>query len=419
VIEISGSPACSESLNNEELSREFDLRPRRLSESIVMTTRFSLTSICLLYVSLFLPAAAKAQEVEWRTDYGKALQEAGKKNRPLVIDVGTENCFYCKQLDQRTFKDASLVSMLNERCIPLRIDADQHPRLTEALRVQLYPTLVFATADGKILGYQQGFIEAGPLQERLNTLFFTPAAVAGGSGATTPNRDIDEAKRAIAASDYPRALAILKPIAESSKDTSVQEKAKQLIQDMEQQAAGRCAEARQLMEKGKVPQAAETVAEVVRVYPGTQAAREGGKLLVSLASRITANEDSKSLVAREMLDQAREDFRRKQFLSCLDRCESLMVTYANQNEGAEASKLAAEIRDNPESAKQVCEQLSERLGGMYLSLAESLLKKGQPQQAIFYLERVKRTFPGTRNAEVARVRLAQIQGPNIAPETKK
>src|SRR5579875_1351293 len=364
-----------------------------------------------------LPASTQAQEVEWRLDYGKARQEAEKKNRPLVIDVGTEHCHFCKQLDQRTFKDPALVALLNERCIPLKIDADQHAKLAEALRVEYYPTLVFATPEGKILGYQQGFIEAAALYERLTKLFFTSPAAGG--GVPNPNRDIDEAKRAMAVGDYPRAIALLKPIAETANDPAVQKRASQLLQDLEQQAAGRCAEARQLAESGKVPQAVETVTELVRVYPGTKAAREGGQLLVTLASRVTPRENPRSQVARELLEQAREDYQRRQYLSCLDSCENLIANYSDLNEGVEASKLAAEIKSNPEYTKQACEQMGERLTTLYLSLAETWLKKGQPQQAIFYLERIIQTFPNTRNADIAQVRLAQIQGPGRMPEAKK
>jgi thioredoxin-like negative regulator of GroEL len=369
----------------------------------------------LLYAAL--PTATQAQEVEWRLDYGKARQEAVEKNRPLVIDVGTEHCYFCKQLDLRTFKDPAVVALLNERCIPLKIDADQHPRLAEALRVEYYPTLVFATAEGKILGYQQGFIEAGALHERLTKLFFT-SATAGG-GVPNPSHDIDEAKHAMAVGDYPRAIALLKPIAETAKDAAVQKQARQILQDLEQQAAGRCAEAKQLAESGKVPQAVETVTELVRVYPGTKAAREGGQLLVTLASRVVPHENSRSHVARELLEQAREDYQRRQYLSCLDSCENLIANYSDLNESAEASKLAAEIKSNPEYTKQACEQMGERLTTLYLSLAETWLKKGQPQQAIFYLERIIQTFPNTRNADIAQVRLAQIQGPGRMPEAKK
>ena len=382
-----------------------------------MRTRDFLLPICLYFACCLAATTATAQEVEWRQDYGKARQEAVEKNRPLFIDVGTENCYFCKQLDQRTFKDPAMAAMLNERCIPLRIDAEQHPRLTEALRVEYYPTLVFASAEGKILGFQQGFIEAGALRERLTKLFFT-SAVAGG-GAPNPNREIEEAKRAIAVGDYPRALALLKPVAETAKETAVQNQAKLLLQDMEQQAAGRCAEARQLVENGKVPQAVETVTELVRVYPGTKAAREGGQLLVTLASRVVPHENARSQAAQELLDRARDDSRQQQYLSCLERCENLIANYADRSESAEASKLAAEIKSNPEWTKQACEQMSERLSSLYLTLAETWLKKGQPQQAIFYLERVVQTFPHTRNADIAQIKLALIQGPSRMPELKK
>jgi outer membrane protein assembly factor BamD (BamD/ComL family) len=48
---------------------------------------------------------------------------------------------------------------------------------------------------------------------------------------------------------------------------------------------------------------------------------------------------------------------------------------------------------------------------LYLALADTWLKRGQPQQAVFYLERVVQSFPNTRHAEAAQIRLSQIQGP--------
>lgn len=383
-----------------------------------MSTRFSLRLFslccvcCLLYPAL--PASAQTQEVQWRTDYMKACQEATAKKRPIVIDVVTEHCYYCKQLDLRTFKDPALVTLLNQRCIPLKVDAEQHPRLAEALRVTNYPTLVFANADRRILGYQEGFIDATPLQERLNKLLFSKSEPETGT-----NRELQEAVQAVATADYARAIALLKPVAENAKDAAIQKQARQMLQDLEKQAAGRCTEARQLVESGKVPQAVETVTELVRVYPGTKAAREGSQLLVTLASRVTPHENGRNRTAHDLLEQAREEYRHQQYLACLDRCEKLSADFSDLPEGAEASKLAAEIKANPEWTKQACDQMGERLSSLYLTLAETWLKKGQPQQAVFYLERVMQTFPNTRNAEIAQVRLAQIQGPARTPDLGK
>ena len=86
----------------------------------------------------------------------------------------------------------------------------------------------------------------------------------------------------------------------------------------------------------------------------------------------------------------------------------------------EAANLLTDIKSNPELMKAACDQVGDRLSGMYLGLAESFLKKGQPQQAVYYLERIVQTLPNSHQAEAARVRLAQIQSqPTRSVDFKK
>ena len=81
--------------------------------------------VMLLPSALRQPQSAMGQEVQWRHDYTQARREAVEKNRPLLVDVGTENCYWCKQLDLRTFRDPAIAAVLNARFIPLKIDAQQ------------------------------------------------------------------------------------------------------------------------------------------------------------------------------------------------------------------------------------------------------------------------------------------------------
>src|SRR5271156_3258168 len=74
--------------------------------------------VLLVILALGLPSAVGAQEVTWRYDYNAARKEAEDKNRPLIIDFGTEDCVWCKRLDASTFHDATVASMLNEKFIP-------------------------------------------------------------------------------------------------------------------------------------------------------------------------------------------------------------------------------------------------------------------------------------------------------------
>jgi thioredoxin-related protein len=123
----------------------------------------------------------------------------------------------------------------------------------------------------------------------------------------------------------------------------------------------------------------------------------------------THNAD-RSRRARELLAQAREDFRHQQYLCCLDRCETLVSAYRDFPEAAEASQLLGQIKHDPEGMQKACNTMAERLALMYLSLAEAWLNKGHPEQAILYFHRVLQTLPGSRYAETAQARLIQIQG---------
>ena len=88
----------------------------------------------------------------------------------------------------------------------------------------------------------------------------------------------------------------------------------------------------------------------------------------------------------------------------------LAAAFGDLPEGAEAAQLAGEIKNNPERLRQAADMAGEQLGSLYLTLAETCLKKGQPQQAMLWLERVVQTLPNTRQADAAQMRLAQLQG---------
>lgn len=348
--------------------------------------------------------AGSAQEITWRYDYNQARREAIEKNRPLLIDFGTDRCFWCVKLDTTTFRDPTIMVLVNEQFVPLRINAQQNPWLTDKLFIRSFPTVILASPEGKILGSIEGYVDVPRFQDHVQR------ALSGLNNPEWMTRDYQAAAKAIAESDYSRAMALLKGIVEDGKNRPVQVKAQQLLQDLEQQGVNRLARAKQLLDKGQTPQALETVTDLLKSFPGTQAAAEAGEML----KRITHDPDVKTKQrvqrARELLAQAREDYRTQQYLCCIERCEVLANNYPDLTEGIEAIQLANEIKNNPEWMRQVCETLSDRLGMYYLALAETWLKKGQPQQAVLCLERVIQTLPGTRQAETAQARLDQING---------
>ncbi len=372
--------------------------------SILRDARPRFRTILSALVLAACARSAQGQSVQWRTDYNAARREATEKGRPILLDFGTENCMWCKKLDLSTLRDPAVARLLNENFIALKVDADREATLTQVLRISQYPTLVLAAPDGKIIGVLEGYQEAGPLADQLQKVsayYRTPDWMA---------RDYQEAARAIVASEYGRAVTLLKGVTQDGKERPVQVKARQVLQDLEQQAAGRLVRAKALHDRGQSTEAAEALTDLLRNYGGTQAAADGGSLLTALAARPEMRDQQRRQRARELLAQARDDYRTQQYLGCLERCETLAAAYSDLPEGVEAQQLAAEVKDNPDNLTRACDSLNARMGAMYLTLAETWVKKGQPAQAQLCLEKVLQTAPGSRHAELAQVRLAQLQG---------
>jgi thioredoxin-related protein len=353
---------------------------------------------------LIAASACPAQQVQWRTDYNTARREAVEKDRPLFIDFSTTNCFFCKKLDAGPFRDPALIALLNDRFIPLKLDGERETTLVQALRIQAYPTLVMAGADGKILGVIEGFLEAPRLTDHLQR------ALQAASTSDWMARDFQEATRSVAAADYGRAVTLLKGIDKDGKDRPVQVKAREVLRELEQQAAGQLARVRQMQEAGQNLEAVEVLTGLMKKYPGTQAAGDGSQLLTALADKPEQRQRQREQRARDLLASAREDYRGGSYAACLERCDVLAGQFDDLPEGKEGSRLAADVRANPEMLAKACAGLSERLADLYMAQADGWAKKGDRQKAADCLEQAVRACPGSARAELAQGKLAQLQG---------
>lgn len=383
------------------IERDFPMFRRRLAYFLI------LVGACLGKAPASLAQEASPTEVKWRHDYNSARKEALEKSLPLVLDFGTQACFWCRKLDETTFREPRVVGLMNERFIPLKIDAEKEAGLTQALDISSFPTLILAAPDGKILGKIEGYKDAGQFQEILQRV------LASATNLDWMVRDYQQAQKGIAAADYPRAIVLLKNIVEDGKARPIQVNAQKLLAELEQQVASRLDQAKQLRDKGQANEAEESVNETIRLYAGLQTTKNASELLTQWTQNNELRGQQRQRRAKELLAQAQEFFKGKEFMCCLDRCEVLISAYGDLPEGQEASLMAGEIKSNPEWIKNACDTLSERLGGMYLALADALLKKGQPQQAQQILQRVIQAFPGSRQAETAQLRLEQVQGVQV------
>jgi thioredoxin-related protein len=377
-----------------------------------MSALRAFSPLLIATVVLGSPAlAADPKPIAWRTDYDAARKEANEKNLPLLIVVGTENCVYCRKLEAGPFRDAAIQTQVGSNFIPLKIDANAEGNLARALKVQVYPTLLLASPDGKIHNFIEGYLESDRLAEHMKR------AVAASTTADWMARDFNEASKAIGNSDYPRAVGLLKGLVREAGDKPVGVKAKGVLEGVEKQAAVKLARARELEEKGYTPEAMDSLADLMKVYAGTTAAGDAANLMAGIADKPETREKQRIRQARDGLALAKEEFRTGRFYDCLQRCEQLSLAFADRPESKDAAGLIADIKGNPDRLAAACEQMNDRTAAMYLALADSWSKKGQDKEATACLEKVVRLVPDSKHALTARTQLAKIGAKTPATTT--
>lgn len=238
-----------------------------------------------------------------------------------------------------------------------------------------------------------------------------PPAIGVGMNDSRSTENFKRATEAVAKKDYRQAVALLRVVMAEVPGSMLGISAEQLLRDIEKQATDALNRAREAQSKGQLPEALNFAAEAAKTYDGLDAATEARAMLQSINQLVSARDKERIEVVRLLLLMAQQDYRNGQWVLCLLRCEEILARYAEMPESTEASNLVQQIRSHPERLQKICDSLPDVLGPVYLAMAEAKVKQGEPQQALFYLERIILTFPNTKHAEMAQVRQAQLQGP--------
>jgi thiol-disulfide isomerase/thioredoxin len=88
-----------------------------------------------------------------------ASKQAAQTGKIVLVDFYTTWCGPCKLLDKTTWTDASVIQLLEEKTVSLRIDAEKELALSKRYKIEAYPSVLLIKPDGteidRLVGYKE------------------------------------------------------------------------------------------------------------------------------------------------------------------------------------------------------------------------------------------------------------------------
>jgi thioredoxin-related protein len=113
--------------------------------------------------------AAPARAVEWKT-WNEGLAQARQTGRPLLVDVYTDWCGWCKRMDADVYAKSDVSAYLASHFVTARLNAESGAQavyqgrnytsrsLASSFDVSGYPTTIFFDAEGNHLANVPGYL---------------------------------------------------------------------------------------------------------------------------------------------------------------------------------------------------------------------------------------------------------------------
>jgi thioredoxin-related protein len=147
-----------------------------------MKHKLLLAVVSILILSMAYAASRKskpetaASEVKTETSEGikffegtwkEVVKKAKETNKPIMVDVSTSWCGYCKKMKRFTFTDNKVAAYYNENFINIEVDAENGDGLVIAQKYQVrsYPTIIYFDKNEKVILFAEGYMQAGEFVE--------------------------------------------------------------------------------------------------------------------------------------------------------------------------------------------------------------------------------------------------------------
>ncbi len=128
-------------------------------------------SVLATIALLFSSCAREPKEIKFLTSLEEALTISKHSGKPIMVDLYTDWCSWCKELDSKTYTDTQVIAFVNKNLVPLKINAEEETYLPKKFNVTGYPTILFIDGNEKEVDRLVGYYPAEDYLSALEELF--------------------------------------------------------------------------------------------------------------------------------------------------------------------------------------------------------------------------------------------------------
>ena len=138
---------------------------------MIRPMRFLLIAFSTAVLALGLNTQSQAAGAVWK-DWNGGLREAAASSKPVLVDVYTDWCGWCKRMDKDVYSQPEVKQYLSEHFVQVKLNAEYTTAaryegknytsrtLAERFRVSGFPTTIFLRSDGSHMANVPGYVPA-------------------------------------------------------------------------------------------------------------------------------------------------------------------------------------------------------------------------------------------------------------------
>jgi uncharacterized protein YyaL (SSP411 family) len=170
--------------------------------------------LALAFVALVAGQARAADAVAWRPWSDAAFAEAKREHKFVIMDLEAVWCHWCHVMDETTYRDPKVISLMGARYVAVRVDQDSRPDLANRYEDYGWPATIVFAADGSEIVRRRGYINPMEMASMLQAIIDDPspgpsvtslAPASGAASARPRDASTDELKKRLI-SGYDRSV---------------------------------------------------------------------------------------------------------------------------------------------------------------------------------------------------------------------